>query len=260
MRKFKDGKTTEYRFNWGSFYTGWHKVECCLNRAWGEDCDDGSYDCLVLSIGWGCLYIHIPSKYERTSEHNWESPSYGFYFTNYNGGGKHFDALWICRGFKNTVIEMPWSLKWYRSSYLLNNYKWYHEFHGDRKRWLKKNKGKSPADYNHKVSIPRWDNPDTWQDIFNYTYVLKDGTVQSRLATVCIEEREWRRKWLMWCPLFNHTKRTLEIDFDDEVGEETGTWKGGVMGCGYEMKRKALGVWETPEECLRRMERERKFD
>ena len=34
----------------------------------------------------------------------------------------------------------------------------------------------------------------------------------------------------------------------DEVGEETGSWKGGTIGCGYNLK-----PGETAEECFDRM-------
>jgi hypothetical protein len=44
------------------------------------------------------------------------------------------------------------------------------------------------------------------------------------------------------------------IEFNDEVGERTGSWKGGTLGCGYNLLPN-----ETPLECLRRMEKERKF-
>jgi len=44
------------------------------------------------------------------------------------------------------------------------------------------------------------------------------------------------------------------VKFSDEVGERTGSWKGGVIGTGSEMR-----PGESPEQCLRRMERERKF-
>jgi len=50
------------------------------------------------------------------------------------------------------------------------------------------------------------------------------------------------------------TRRTIAVEFNEEVGERTGSWKGGVLGCGYDMK-----PGETRLECLRRMERERRF-
>ena len=39
-----------------------------------------------------------------------------------------------------------------------------------------------------------------------------------------------------------------------EVGKKKGSWKGGCIGCSYDSK-----PGETPEECLKRMEKERKF-
>lgn len=45
------------------------------------------------------------------------------------------------------------------------------------------------------------------------------------------------------------------VEFDDEVGERTGSWKGGCTGCSYEWERN-----ETMLSALRRMEATRKFD
>lgn len=56
-----------------------------------------------------------------------------------------------------------------------------------------------------------------------------------------------------WFP-FRRLSRYINIDFSDEVGERSGSWKGGVLGCSYEMQRN-----ETPLDTLRRMERERVF-
>ena len=57
-----------------------------------------------------------------------------------------------------------------------------------------------------------------------------------------------------WTKLFAKTRRTIDVHFSKEVGERKGSWKGGVMGCGY-----TLNENETPLECLQRMEVERKF-
>jgi len=49
-------------------------------------------------------------------------------------------------------------------------------------------------------------------------------------------------------------RRMINIEFSDEVGERTGSWKGGCTACGYD--------WlpgEEQETALRRMERECKF-
>lgn len=83
-----------------------------------------------------------------------------------------------------------------------------------------------------------------------YRYQLRSGEVQERTATIQVETRLWTRPWLPWRKFV----RAIDIEFSDEVGERTGSWKGGTTGCGYHML-----PGETPVECLRRMERERKF-
>lgn len=91
-------------------------------------------------------------------------------------------------------------------------------------------------------------------ETFSYTYTLRSGEVQHRTATVHTERHEWRKKWLKWCPLFAKVRTSIDIEFDGEVGERTGSWKGGTIGCGWDLKR-----GETPEQALRRMEAERIF-
>lgn len=97
----------------------------------------------------------------------------------------------------------------------------------------------------------RWhrEYPETRQE-HPYRYQLKNGDVQKRTATIQYEERLWTRFWIPWRRL----SRSIDVRFSDEVGERTGSWKGGTIGCGYELRGS-----ETPGECLRRMERERQF-
>lgn len=94
-----------------------------------------------------------------------------------------------------------------------------------------------------------------WERTLPYHYMLRNGEVQHRRATISVERREWRQRWLFWCPWFAKVRKSIDVDFDDEVGERTGSWKGGVLGCGYDLKPN-----ETPEECLRRMQDERRFN
>lgn len=83
-----------------------------------------------------------------------------------------------------------------------------------------------------------------------YRYTMRSGRVQERTATIQVETRLWTRPWLP----FRRLSRYIDITFSDEVGERSGSWKGGVIGCSYEMQphEKALDT-------LRRMERERVF-
>ena len=93
------------------------------------------------------------------------------------------------------------------------------------------------------------------KESFPYSYTLKSGEIQNRTATVSVTRRIWYWrifKKLKIGPKIDST--TLDIEFDDEVGEMTGGWKGGAIGCSYEMK-----PGETTEQTLRRMEKERKF-
>lgn len=83
-----------------------------------------------------------------------------------------------------------------------------------------------------------------------YRYVLRSGEVQERTATIRPERRIWTRAWLPW----KRESRSIDIEFSEEVGERSGSWKGGCIGCGYEMR-----TGETPLQTLRRMEQERKF-
>jgi hypothetical protein len=88
---------------------------------------------------------------------------------------------------------------------------------------------------------------------YPYRYVLKDGTVQERIATVHVHRMEWRARW--WPIIWKRKVSTsIGVNFNEEVGEGSGSWKGGCTGCGYEML-----PGETPEQTLRRMEIERKF-
>lgn len=83
-----------------------------------------------------------------------------------------------------------------------------------------------------------------------YRYVLRSGEVQERMATIKVEQRRWTRWWLPW----RKVSRYIDIEFSGEVGERSGSWKGGVLGCSYNMLPNELAV-----DCLRRMERERTF-
>lgn len=93
-----------------------------------------------------------------------------------------------------------------------------------------------------------------YSEVYPYTYVLRSGTVQKRVATVSKRRHilTWRAfksiGWPRWI------KPSIDIEFDDEVGERSGSWKGGCIGCGYYML-----PGETMEQTLRRMEKERKF-
>lgn len=107
---------------------------------------------------------------------------------------------------------------------------------------------------NKKTGLPT--EPDgRWIGTFDYRYTLKSGEVQERIATVYVERREWRQKWLKWTPLFAKVRKSIDYTFSEEVGEQSGSWKGGCISSGAAMRN-----GETAEQAFRRMERERVFD
>lgn len=125
----------------------------------------------------------------------------------------------------------PWAYDYCRTEYIHNSGEW--------------------------VMAKSWKHENKKTEVFDYTYVLKNGTVQNRKATVSVERRTWWQRWFglgkkRLTPKIVST--SINIEFDGEVGERTGSWKGGTIGCSYELRPN-----ETPEQCLRRMEKERKF-
>lgn len=152
-------------------------------------------------------------------------------FWIYKGGEGNFNG-----GTKWWAWDIPFYTKnWYRTSILLKDDTWEHELaSGDKKsfyedEWKEKQK--------------------SWTYDYTNSY---DNTVVP--TTIYVEEREWRPKWLGWTNKFAKTRRTIDIHFSKEVGREKGSWKGGCIGCSYE-----LLPGEEPLDCLKRMEKERKF-
>jgi hypothetical protein len=91
------------------------------------------------------------------------------------------------------------------------------------------------------------------QKSWNYNY--RDSYDGEVIPTIIyVDEREWKPKWLKWISLFNKTRRTIDIHFSKEIGKRKGSWKGGTIGCSYELLSN-----ETPLDCLKRMEKVRKF-
>jgi len=94
--------------------------------------------------------------------------------------------------------------------------------------------------------------PDIETHALPYRYVLENGTEQNVTATVTVGRMTWRRRWLPW---LKKSRTSIAVNFDGEVGEGVHDWKGGTIGCGYDMR-----PGETAEDSLRRMERDRTFD
>lgn len=165
--------------------------------------------------------ICIPAMDRWTREPRDIMESWGVYY--------FMRSVVLCWGRKTKHIRMPWDWEHRNEK---------HEVLAKSGKWVR--------------CIPSYmgGNEDEWDKRqFDYTYTTKRGEVQKAIATVHAERREWR--WL-WVPFIRMKRQDLCVEFDREMGERAGSWKGGVIGTGHNMQK-----GETMEQTLRRMEKER---
>lgn len=197
--------------------------------------DSGGHWSLHIHLPWPNIYLRLPIPRREPAE---MLDSWGFSL---------FDsALHLKWGERTKIVHLPWSLDWVRTSYLMHDGRsWLHETSPRMKPPLG-----TPVERQHFFhrELP------LWRAEYPYRYVLRSGEVQERTATVTVDEMEWRRRGWRWLRLGRLVRRTIDVNFSDEVGERSGSWKGGTVGCSYELRPD-----ETPHECLLRMERDRKF-
>lgn len=186
----------------------------------------------ILFKGWGSVYLHLPI---HSGIDDAEPPQYGFY--TYSEDEFIPESFWICTGNDVKCFDFPWRLEWYRTLTLKVDDTYYIE---------------SPGKYLDLFEKEKY--PDVKYESYPYKYTLKNGEVQNVMAEISVNKREWRPKWLWWTSLFSYKKNSININFSSEVGERTGSWKGGTVGCSY-----GILPNETPYECLKRMEQERSF-
>jgi hypothetical protein len=218
----KRGSLLEVANHWGlglyiEFPSDWH--------------EDGMGK-IMINLGWPIIFISFPWFKVYEDDGQCSGPQFGFsYFPD------HHDLM-IYYGNSNSrdqkikFLPMPWS--W-------SHAKCVHEVRNAEGKWTpfigswEKDKGKD----------------ERVESTHSYVYTLKSGVVQDRTATIFRERRIWTRN--TWFPR-QMIRECIDIEFSDEVGERTGSWKGGTVGCSYEVL-----PGETDLECLRRMEKERKF-
>lgn len=239
---------TMIRCKWAEFSWCFPKIALSLDASDGDDHCWSLHVALLFVQG----FIYLPFLPRIDIKVGEMSRQWGFSWlldSGFGYGDVHLNWDYRCK-----IVHMPWHAKWVRSSYLLpDGVTWAHETI-----WQQPpRRGYGGLWIGHGVGGDewrRWHDMPKWERRYSYSYKLKSGEVQHRIATVKVEEREWRPWFSMWCPIFRGVQRTIAVDFSDEVGEKSGSWKGGCTGCGF-----GLLPNETPLECLRRMERERKF-
>lgn len=224
------------KFRWAEISTGWGLALalCKFEENWSLHCH--------------LIYVNMFfTLWRPRREPEGGMESYGFSIP-FDPGYGLFSAVHLNWGDASKIIHMPWQWVWCRTSILAEDGKhWIHELVTHRGNEVVGQPPKSDKWF-HFRDLPKW----TYEA--PYRYVLNSGEVQDRRATISVMEMEWRWRWFSWLPWPRMVRRSIEIEFDGEVGERAGSWKGGCVGCGYDLRYD-----ETPWDCLRRMERERKF-
>lgn len=245
------------RCHWAEFST-FRGLGLELSASDGDD--HGWHLLLRLFVFQVFIYLPLPRIEIKIGEISRTWGASWFWDSGFGYGDIHCHWDYRCK-----IIHMPWHRTWVRTSYLLPG----KPGHGDPElpeypEWAHETIWQQPLSRGYggmrlgglaPYEFAKWRDLPKWTAQYPYAYRLKSGEVQRVTATVKVEEREWRPWLTMWCPIFRKISRTIAVDFSGEVGERAGSWKGGTVGCGYEL----LSYYESPLECLRRMERERKF-
>jgi hypothetical protein len=221
--KWRDGKRS-YRMTWGELGL--------LSPGWGFDLhlfDDPPHYTLHVHLPWllSC-YIRLPFLRRFSREPHEMLETWGVSYSTFDG------ALWLRWGRRYRIVTMPWRDRVHIAHDVMR------------------------ADGSWVPYVGIWENDKTpdgrHTETRPYRYLLRSGEVQQCLATIHVERREWRLRWLRWTRIGADVHHYIDVAFSDEVGERSGSWKGGTVGCSYDLK-----PGETPVECLRRMESERRF-
>jgi hypothetical protein len=199
----------------------------------------------AISIGFIFGYIHIYLPFRTSLGEGCTLPQYGIAIHNNTFwiylGGKFGESWGQVTQEKWITWNIPWFTWEFNNHWILNKEGKY-QLPEKVEALMKDGSTRMEQDYKYKFAL---------KETHPYKYKLRSGEVQERTATIYQEKRQWHRKWF---PFIKMAHVDINVDFSDEVGEKTGSWKGGTVGCSYRMLQ-----GETPLETLRRMESERVF-
>lgn len=232
------------------YWEGWRKTS--IRAPYGEI----SFGALMLALSLGSfgrphLHVALPGiqVFFRLPHWKWlhhltrgpndmERRSYGFSWRFGREWASDIHWQW---GAKSKFISMPWG--WskrkgdYRREYFGVDGQWYD--HSAFPYECRDSEGVGPQAC--KVSKP-------------YPYLTNRGKFQGDITATAHMERTHMVYRVFSVPVRRVTRYSIDVSFDKEVGSERGSWKGGTVGCRYDMK-----PGETVEETLYRMRRERSF-
>lgn len=208
----------------GNIELSWNRLGLACALIFDSDSDSWPW-MLHIHLLFLNLFVHFPAPRiaeDRNKYGEWQT--FGFSLVD--------DSVHFNWGYKCRVKAWPWAYRFLKNEVFSVDGLW--------------------VPY-----VGSWEQKDPDRrktETFGYAYILKSGEVQHRMAEVYVERYTWRRRWLYWTSWRQMERTSINVTFSDEVGERSGSWKGGTIGCSYEMKPR-----ESVERCLRRMEQERKF-
>lgn len=213
----------------GEWYVGWKSKGFCLKYT-NHGYEDRNAQLNITLFGWHFL-IRLPWKCSEDEQWN-EEKDYGIYTFE--------DSIYFRWGHKTKSWDIPFksfgsAVRWD----LYTGPKDLHPKHWNIDDW---------KPYNKKEMRPE-KQATTWDYIWIDKYDGKEIP-----CIFYVEEMEWRRKWLKWTSFGNLIKRSVAVEFSEEVGARKGSWKGGVMGISFKML-----PGEHPYECMRRSNIEQNF-
>lgn len=215
---------------------------------------------IVLNLIFITITIYLPILSKKTEDEiGCEPYQYGIftYSTDNYTLLKIFNSIFIQYGLICKILYMPWDYTFiYRAIQSCKSKKWYIiDYKLDK--FLNKYSNKNKY-FNNTIDVVILDTyqylekyPDEFYRTYNYRF---EKLNQESKCKYYVCEYCWRPKWLKWNDKFSLKKRTIEVEFENEMGPRVGTWKGGVLSCSFTMKEN-----ETPEECIKRMEKEYNF-
>jgi len=226
-RSFYASRERSYRMAWG---------ELSL-RPCGFAIVVGAYDTahLRIAVGLGQAFIRLPFLDKAMVRGFGDSPSFGV--------SADATTLHLNWGKRSKVHWWPWTLHHIMTEGLGADGAWFHA-------------------HPLRPDLAPGSCPPSWSAEYPYHYMLDSGEVQAVTATVTRERATYGALWFGRGPISRALRSIfpkkvfdgIDIKFSDEVGSRRGSWKGGTIGCSYEMR-----PGETPRHTLNRMQAERRF-
>jgi hypothetical protein len=194
---------------------------------------------LQLGLGFFRLFIRL-SEGKLTkwlfNGGGFDGPKYGFSFAVAGTWAFELHTYWRN---KSKWFHPPWGWNKRKADYL-------REYLTEDERWL-------PYAVMPKSYDPTRQGAPAWQREWPFHYMTVGGEAQHVTATVT-RNRTRSTYRILGIPVRRRVSHTIEVEFSQEVGNQRGSWKGGVVGCGENMR-----PGEHPRATLQRMQR-RNFD